>query len=297
MACLWGCATESPNYQTQKAFSNPESAVRALLAAAEQDDTTELESIFGPEGHDVLSSGDPVADRHHREVFVVAMHQTWSVEVTDDPSIRELIVGHESWPFPIPLVKDRHGWWFDTAAGMEEILARRIGRNELAAIGVLRTYVLAQREYATQGHDGRPPGTYAQKIRSDPDKQNGLYWPTSDPGERPSPFGRFAAAAAAEGYGTDPYRGPKPYHGYYYCILTRQGPHASGGPRNYIVDGAMTSGFAMIAYPADYGNSGIMSFLVGPNGIVFESDLGEHTLALAAAIEEYNPDDTWWPVE
>ena len=296
LTCLWGCATSSPHYREQKAFGDPTSAVNALLSAAANDNTAELEAIFGSEARDVLSSGDPVADRNQRDVFVVAMNDGWTLE-RNDAGTTELIIGHEQWPFPIPLVKDRHGWWFDTMAGKDEILARRIGRNELAAIGVLRTYVIAQREYASDGRDGRPAGIYARKVRSDPGRQDGLYWATSNPDEKPSPLGKFAAEAAQEGYGTEPSKGPTPYHGYYFRILTRQGRDAPGGTRSYLVAGEMTDGFAMVAYPAEYGNSGIMSFLVGQDGTVFETDLGEDTLRVAAGITEYNPDGTWYPVE
>jgi hypothetical protein len=211
--------------------------------------------------------------------------------------VYELVIGHEDWPFPIPVVHDRNGWWFDTVAGAEEVLARRIGRNELATIGALRTYVIAQREYAQTGHDGLDAGVYARQIRSDPGMHNGLYWPTESPDDPPSPLGAFAAAAEAEGYGADPDAGPQPYRGYHFRILTEQGTAAPGGKQDYIVDGRMTGGFAMIAYPAAYGSSGIMTFIVGPESIVYESDLGEQTASLAAAITTYDPGDDWSPVE
>jgi hypothetical protein len=270
--------------------------VRSLLAAAQNDDIEQLEAIFGLESSEILSSGDQVADRHDREVFVVAMDQGWTLENTDDQT-RELIVGHEQWPFPIPIRKDSHGWWFDTQGGKHEVLARRIGRNELAAIGVLRTYVVSQLEYASTGHDGLPAGIYAQHVKSDPGRHNGLYWPVNHPGESASPLSEFAAQAEAEGYSAAPNKTPRPFHGYYYRILTRQGNAAPGSARNYVVNGRMTDGFAMIAYPAEYGNSGIMTFLVGPDGMVYEADLGEDTRRTAAAIEEYDPDSRWYEVE
>lgn len=293
---LGGCAAESPHYRNQRAFASPASAVNALAAAAKNDDMTALEGIFGAEGREVLSSGDPVSDRRNREVFTIALEEEWSLENVDGKT-REIIVGHEQWPFPIPLVKDRRGWWFDTVAGKQEILARRIGRNELAAIGVCRTYVISQREYAREGHDGNPSGMYAQKIRSATGEHDGLYWPTSSPGEKPSPLGELAAQAAAEGYTAEHEEGRTPYLGYFYRILTRQGPDAPGGAKQYIVNGKMTEGFALVAYPAEYGNSGIMTFLVNQDGIVYEADLGPDTWHTAGNMEEYNPDSGWQAVD
>lgn len=294
---LCGCATSAPQYNGQRVFASPDDAVRELAAAAKDGDINALEAIFGTDGRDVLSSGDPVADRMNRDVFALALDQGWSLRNMDDHT-RELIIGHEQWPFPVPLLEDKRGWWFDTDAGREEVLARRIGRNELAAIGVLHTYVLAQREYASQGHDGKPAAIFAQKVRSDTGRHNGLYWPLADPSEPPSPLGEFAAQASAEGYDTEQATtSPRPYHGYFYQILTRQGDAAPAGAKDYIVDGEMTGGYAMIAYPAEYGNSGIMSFIVGPDGVVFESDLGEPTIAVARATSVFNPDGAWSPVQ
>jgi hypothetical protein len=289
---LGGCSTPSPNYQNQRAFSSPNLAVNALALAAKDGDVATLEEIFGPEGREVLSSGDAVADRMNREVFAVALDEGWSLEPLND-NTKELIVGHERWPFPIPIANDSHGWWFDTQAGKQEVLARRIGRNELAAIGVCRTYVVAQREYAAEGRDGKPSGIFAQKVRSDVGKHNGLYWaPTSDQ-DKPSPLGRFAAQASAEGYSPEHKSESTPYYGYFYRILTRQGPNAPGGAKDYLANSEMTGGFALIAYPATYGNSGIMTFLVGPDGVVYEQDLGQQTLEVANKLKEYNPDPAW----
>ncbi len=287
-----GCASNLPSYDNQQVFTTPKAAVQALESAADKNDMVQLESIFGPKSHDVLSSGDPVADRNQRQVFSVAMAQGWTLN-NKNAYTRELIVGEEKWPFPIPLVKDGRGWWFDTAAGSDEVLARRIGRNELATIGALRIYAGAQREYAAEGHDGLPAGIYAQRIRSDPGKHNGLHWKTVNPDDPDSPLGDFAAAAAAEGYGGQPREGMAPYHGYFFRILTSQGADAPGGARNYIVGGRMTEGFAMLAYPADYANSGIMTFQVGPDGVVYEADLGEETLTIAGAIQDFNPGPGW----
>ena len=291
-----GCATESPAYRNQRTFENPTTAVQSLAAAARSGNTAELDAIFGPDGKEVLSSGDPVMDRMHREVFTVALDEGWSLEKMDGGAT-EIVVGHEQWPFPIPLMKDSRGWWFDTAAGEMEILARRIGRNELAVIGILRTYVFAQTEYASTSRDGQPAGIYAQKIRSDPGKHNGLYWSADTPGDTPCPLSDLAAGAEAAGYSDEPTKGPTPFHGYFFRILSRQGKDATGGARSYLVNGEMTGGFAAVAYPAEYENSGIMTFLVGQDGIVFESDLGEDTLAVAGQIEEYDPDGSWRRVE
>lgn len=287
-----GCATELGDYNNQRVFQSPKQAVEALSTAAAQGRTEDLEAIFGENAREVLTSGDPVSDTKQREVFSVAMAQGWSLE-SKNSTTRELIVGDEKWPFPIPLVKDSRGWWFDTAAGADEVLARRIGRNELAAIGALRLYVTVQRQYADESHDGVPAGAYAQKIRSDPGTQNGLYWPVTNPDESPSPLNKFVADASAEGYGKNSADSPAPYRGYFYRILTRQGAAAPGGAKNYIVGGRMTEGFGMLAFPADYGNSGIMTFQVGPDGVVYESDLGEETSTRANEINEFNPGPGW----
>ncbi len=295
-ATLGGCASQPTADRGQAVFQTPERAAEALATAARTDDVPRLQEIFGPQGAEVLASGDRVADENNREVFAVAMAQGWTIDRVDSVT-RELIVGDESWPFPIPLVKDSGGWRFDTEAGKFEILARRIGRNELAAIGVLRTYVLAQREYASVGHDGRPSGIFAQQVRSDPGRQNGLYWPIDNPADPPSPLGEFAADAAKEGYTGEAEAGSRPYHGYYYRILKGQGPSAPGGAMSYVAAGRMTEGFAMIAYPAEYMNSGVMTFLVGPDGVVYETDLGPDTLTIASTISTYDPDTSWRVVE
>ena len=296
LALANGCATTPPEHQNQKAFASPESAVEALTAAARTGDTAEMLAIFGPEGQEILSSGDPVADRMNREVFVVALGEQWKLEDAGKDS-KELIAGDEQWPFPIPLVKERHGWRFDTAAGKHEVLARRIGRNELAAIGVCRTYVVAQKQYASQGHDGKPAGSYAQKVKSEPGRHDGLYWATTRPADKASPLGDFAATATSEGYSASSPERVRAFHGYAFRILTQQGKDASGGAKSYIVNGEMKDGFALIAYPAEYGNSGIMTFIVNQDGVVYETDLGKETPKLAAAITAFNPDGTFRRVE
>ena len=282
--------------QAQRTFPTPEQAVEALMAAAQADDLDGLLAIFGSESKDLLSSGDPADDRRQREVVLVAFQQGWRL-VDGEPDTKELIVGDEAWPFPVPLVKEQSGWRFDTAAGAEEILVRRIGRNELSVIQVCRTAVQAQMEYASLGHDGKPAGIYARKIASDPGKQNGLYWPVRS-GEEASPLGALAAQAAAEGYGQrGSSSGPRPFHGYFFRILSAQGEKAPGGARSYLEAGEMTGGFALVAYPAEYADSGVMTFIINQDGILYEKDLGEDTVEIASRMQEYNPDETWRKVD
>ena len=288
--------TTAAQAQSQKTFATPEEAVKAAVAAAKADNKPELIAIFGPEAEEILSSGDPVADRQQRQVVLAAFTQGWRVENRKGGG-KEVIVGDEDWPFPIPLVKETAGWRFDTAAGKEEVLARRIGRNELSVIGICRTYGDGQKVYASAGHDGKPAGTYAQKIRSEAGKQDGLYWATK-PGEPLSPLGELAAEAAEEGYKADPSKtGPQPFHGYYFRILTAQGAAAPGGAKSYVVNGDMTGGYALVAWPAEYANSGIMTFTVNHDGILYQKDLGEETAKMAGAMKEYNPDKTWKKVK
>ncbi len=291
-----GCATTEAYDPNQTTFGEPENAVAALIAAVERNDTALMESIFGTESADLLSSGDPVRDRREREVLSVALAQGWTLEPLKKDAM-ELVIGDEEWPFPIPLVRDRRGWWFDTEAGRAEVLYRRIGRNELATIGALRAYVIAQETYASEGRDGGAAGAYAQRIRSTPGRYDGLFWRRTTDATPPSPLSEFAAQAAAEGYGATDSAGPTPLRGYLFRILTRQGPAAPGGARDFIVDGRMTGGFAMIAWPAAYGDSGIMTFIVSGDGIVYEADLGPETGTVAAAIDRFDPDSRWNEVE
>ena len=276
----------------RKAFSSPEDAVVALVDAAASGNTDELRSLFGPDGDKVLFSGDPVMDKRNREVFLVAYAEQAGL-LTASPTSRILYIGNEDWPFPIPLVKVGEVWRFGTAAGAQEILVRRIGRNELNTIEVCLVYVAAQREYAALSHDSHPMGAYAQKIASSPGKQDGLYWKSDDP-EALSPLGEFAATAAAEGYRRSEGQ-PTPFHGYFFRILTREGSHENA--RSYIVNGQMRDGFALIAYPAAYGVSGVMSFIVNQDGLVYEQDLGPKTAALAADISGYDPASGWTEVK
>ena len=279
----------------QKTFASAEEAVKAAVAAARNDSDKELLAIFGAQAKDLLLSGDAVADKQRRAQFLKAYEEKNSLVADGDNQI--LVVGNNNWPFPIPLVKKGDGWVFDTDKGKEEILNRRIGQNELDAIQVSLAYVDAQREYAMKVRGKEGLLEYAQKFRSDSGKKNGLYW-EAKAGEEVSPLGPFAARAVKEGYGqnksTDK---PTPYRGYYYRILTAQGKDAPGGAYSYLVKGKMIGGFALVAYPAEYGNSGVMTFIVNHDGKVYQKDLGEKTASAAAAMKEYNPDSSWAEVK
>jgi len=272
-------------------FATPEEAVRDLNARVKAGNLDELLKLFGPDGRELVSSSDPATGRRNQEVFLAAMAEQWRLE-DHGPDSKELIVGNEDWPFPIPLVRDGQGWKFDAAAGKEEVLARRIGRNELAAIDVCRAYVAAQHAYAKGRHDKKSSGLYARKFNSDPGTQNGLYWP-SKRGEPRSPLGDLVAAAATDGYDLGARKEPEPFHGYYFRILTAQGPAAQGGARDYLENGELSGGFALVAWPAQYDATGIMTFIVGSDGTVLEKDLGPDTRTAAAAISHYDPDPTW----
>jgi hypothetical protein len=228
----------------------------------------------------------------NRQVFAIAFKEQWHLEEVT-ATRRTLVIGNEDWPFPVPLVKGTAGWRFDTAAGKEEVLARRIGRNELDAIATSQAYVTAQQRYAEHGHDGKPAGVYATKFQSDAGKENGLYWPAAR-GQKRSPLGDLVAQAAAEGrpLGADRAK-PTPLHGYYFKILTGQGSAVAGGARSYIVNGAMSGGFALVAWPAQYDVTGIMTFVVNQDGTVRERDLGPQTDAIARKMTAYNPDAAW----
>jgi hypothetical protein len=267
-----------------------------LTDAAKAGNVDELLGIFGPEGKDLLASSDAETARQNREVFTVAVGERWRL-VDRGTNAKELVAGNEEWPFPIPLVRGDNGWHFDTAAGKEEVIARRIGRNELAVIRVSRTYVTAQRLYAQRGHDGKPPGLYAQTFGSDPGKHNGLYWPAAQ-GEKRSPLGDLMAEAADDGRAEGPARRqPAPFHGYYFKILTGQGPAAPGGTKDYIAKGEMSGGFALIAWPAQYDVTGIMTFIVNHDGLLREKDLGPGTDQAARAMTLYDPDASWGTVQ
>jgi hypothetical protein len=271
----------------QQSFKTAEEAVDALVRAAKTSDGKSILTVLGRDGADIVSSGDPVADASARNRVIDAYDAKHQV-VIEGTDKAVLIIGREDWPFPIPLVRKNGNWRFDTAAGREEILYRRIGRNELSAIQACLAYVDAQQEYAEQGVAGN--GVYAQRIVSRPGKKDGLYWPAQSSADE-SPLGELAASAAAEGYRVGQQRAP--YHGYYYKILTEQGRNASGGALDYIVRGRMIGGFALVAYPAEYRNSGVMTFIVNHQGDVYEKDLGPNTARVAASMRAFNPDNTW----
>ena len=273
----------------QEQFGTPEAAVEALVTAARSEDGAAILKVLGPDGKPIVSSGDPVADSNIRQDFVSAYDAKHTIEMEGDGT-QTLIIGEDDWPFPIPLINTAGRWQFDTNEGLDEILRRRIGRNELSTIQVSLAYVQAQNEYASLDPAGQGRGVYAQRIVSRPGKKDGLYWPTAEE-EEPSPLGDLAAQAAAEGYKTGSTR--IPYHGYYYRILTRQGAGASGGAYDYLAKGKMIGGFALIAYPAEYGNSGIMTFIVNQDGTVFQKDLGDRTEKIARRIETFDPDAKW----
>ncbi|MBI3580810.1 MAG: DUF2950 domain-containing protein [Nitrospinae bacterium] len=276
----------------QKTFSTPREAVDSLIAAERSGDKDALLQIFGPEGAKLVFSGDKVADDEDRRKFVSAYDDANRVE-TDGDERAVLVVGKDEWPFPIPVVKHGDAWSLDTDAGLEKILQLRIGRNELGAIEVCRAYVDAQREYASKGLASNGLTEYAQKFKSSPGKHDGLYWDAGE-GEEKSPFGPLIESARAEGYGAEQREpGRNPYHGYYYKILTRQGENAPGGAKDYVVKDRMTEGFALLAFPAKWGDSGVMTFLVAEHGIVFQKNLGPDTAEVAGNITEFDPDLSW----
>ena len=273
----------------QKTFSSSREAVDAFIQAVRDGNSSTLLAILGPGTEAIISTSDAVADKTAREHFLADYDLKHSL-TESAPNQLTLNVGKDGWPCPIPLIRAGDKWYWDGASGKEEILYRRIGANELAAIDACKGAVAAQRDYAANGHDGLPAGIFAQRLMSDPGKQNGLYWQVSE-GENPSPAGPLLAQASVEGYGAA--QKGAPYHGYYYRILKAQGANAKGGAKNYIVDGEMTGGFAVIAYPADYRSSGVMTFMVNENGIIYQKDLGEKTAELGQHITEYNPDKSW----
>ena len=277
---------------TQKTYATPEDAVKALADTVKAGSLDGLLAIFGPEGKELIDSSEPAIARENQQVFIVAFREQWHLEDAA-PDRKTLVIGNEDWPFPVPIVKAGNAWRFDTAAGKEEVLDRRIGRNELAAIDTVHAYVTAQRRYAADGHDGKPAGLHAVKFLSDPGKQNGLYWPAAR-GQKRSPLGDLVGQAASEGRQVGANAGqPSPFHGYYFRILTAQGSAAPGGAKNYIVKGEMSGGFALVAWPAQYGATGIMTFIVNQDGVVREKDLGPGTDATARKMTTYNPDSSW----
>jgi hypothetical protein len=274
----------------QQTFSSAADACEALVSALQASDQQALSAILGSDAKDIISSGDEAEDADDRAQFVQKYQQMHRL-VTEPDGTTSLYIGAENWPAPIPLAHKGNAWYFDTAAGKQEILYRRVGKNELAAIQVCRELVDAEKEYDAQPHDGDKNPQYAQKFSSDPGKHNGLYWETAS-GETPSPIGPLVASAATEG-STETDQRPQPFEGYYFRILKGQGTKAPGGSRTYIVDGKMTRGFAFVAYPAEYRSSGVMTFIVAQDGIVYEKDLGPRTAEIAKTLPRYGRDASW----
>jgi len=280
--------------QEEQTFNSPNDAVNALVAAATNHDTNALHSIFGPAGLGLISP-DVVQATEEYTMFVQHLTEKTALTTNSDANIT-LEVGTNGWPFPIPLVKQNDQWFFDTAAGSEEILARRIGRDEIGAINVCNAYVDAQREYAGQDRLGDGVLAYAQFLRSSPGSHDGLFWPAKQPGEELSPLGPLIAQARVDGYHSTAKMlndEEAPYHGYYFKILTRQGKHAPGGKYDYIINGRMIAGFALVAWPAEWGNTGVMTFTVNQQGKIYQKNLGSKTVKIAKAMTAYDPDDTW----
>jgi hypothetical protein len=281
----------------EETFSTPDDAIKALRAATETNDQAALAQIFGPQVHELMT-GDKVQDANNEKMFAAKMAESCR-PVNDGDNKITLMVGADEWPMPIPLIKTDGQWYFDTAAGKEEIINRHVGRDEIEAINVCRVYVRAQRRYARENPEGGSGTAYAQHLKSKPGQKDGLYWPASS-NERKSPFGSLIAEAESEGYvvharGT----GHHPFHGYYFRVLTRQGDAAPGGAINYISNGSLTRGFALVAYPETWDQAGVMTFVVNQDGKVYQKNLGEDTPRIAGSMKEYNPDSSWTlvPVE
>jgi len=278
---------------TEQRFASPEAAVAALKSAVEACDTNALHALFGPTAHSLVAR-DVVEAAEERGLFMGRVKEKINLVVVSDAK-RELQLGADGWPFPIPLAKQEGQWRFDTEAGKEEILNRRIGGNELGAIQVCRAYVQAQREYAAVDRHGDQVLAYAQHLRSTPGSHDGLYWSTRT-GDEPSPLGPLVAQARVEGYRqktkilTDE---QTPYHGYYFKILTRQGKHAPGGKYDYVINGRMIAGFALVAWPAEWDNTGVMTFVVNQQGKVYQKNLGPKTASLVRSLTTYDPENTW----
>jgi DUF2950 family protein len=319
----------------QARFASPEEAMRALVDAAKAKDRGALAEIFGAEHQAEMFSGDQVQDNEEMDEFAADVQESAKLEKVDDTRFT-LLIGMENWPFPMPIVKDENQWRFDSEAGQVELMNRRVGQNELSTILTCRAYVLAQREYFDQRFDQQQKdmensdglAVYAQRFMSSPGRRDGLYWDTAE-GENPSPLGVLVASARAEGYGANgqsdeqsrfdlqhvnllnlpqvdqshdwngrsPMRSRNPYHGYYFKILTRQGPLASGGPYDYVINGNMIAGFALVAFPDKWGSSGVMTFVVNQQGRVYQKNLGPETASIAGAVDEYNPDSSWTLVQ
>jgi hypothetical protein len=316
LAASFLCGAPAAHAQSpaQSTYTSPDDAMQALVAAAKAKDRSALEAIFGPD-HEQLLSGDEVEDANDLDDFAEAVGESAQLQKVSDLKYT-VVVGKNNYPLPIPIVQKDGKWLFDTKSGLEEVLNRRIGENELSAINTCRAYAIAQWEYFTEAdwdHDG--VAEYAQKFISSPGQHNGLYWETAED-EKPSPLGKLVAAARDEGYGPKPRSSaasdeaakaasekeapahPRaPYHGYYFKILKSQGPHAPGGKYSYLINGNMIAGYALLAYPDKWGNSGVMAFIINQQGRVYQKNLGPDTAKLATAITEYDPDTTWKLVE
>jgi len=288
MACL--CTRSMAQQPSQKTFSSPEAASNALVTAAQSNDEKAMLDILGADGKQIVSSGDDAEDAESRANFV-KRYQEMHRLVREPDGTTVLYIGAHNWPTPIPLVNKGNTWYFDTEAGKNEILYRRIGRNEISTIQVCQELVAAQKEYYAAQHN-----EYALEIFSDEGQHNGLYWKAAD-GEPQSPIGPLVASAFAKGYAKTRDGAPIPYRGYYYRILTAQGKNASSGAKVYIVKGKMAEGFAFVAYPAEYGSSGVMTFIVSQDGVVYERDLGKKTDVFAKALKKFDPNSTWQKAE
>jgi hypothetical protein len=294
MAQLFISASIAQAADAQATFASPEEAVSALLTAVKAEGIDEIVRVLGPDGADIADSGDPVADAARREKFIATFDESNMIDRSGDSAI--LVIGHDAFPFPIPLAEAEGKWRWDTAAGLDEILTRRIGENELAAMEVMRAYLDAQQEFASLDRDGLGP-EYARRLLSREGKKDGLYWPASADGDV-SPLGPLVANAQKEGYKRSAdTEGPSAYHGYLYRILYSQGASAEGGKKEYLVNGRMIGGFGLIAVPADYGNSGVMTFIVNDDGTIYEKDLGTDTGQMAPQIYSFDPDSTWSKAE
>jgi hypothetical protein len=289
---LAACNNNKPSDKPSiKTFASPDDAGTALLAAAKSGDQNTILGIFGPDSKEVIYSGDAVQDKNAADRFVAGYGVMHRWRKMPDGS-QTLLVGADNFPFPIPLKKNADGqWFFDAAAGKDEIQSRRVGRNELAVIDVCEAIADAQAEYFDHRHDGQPAKQYAARFLSDDGKQNGLYWKIAE-GQPPSPLGPLAAFASAEGYKANP-NGHTAFHGYYFQMLKGQTDKAPGGAKDYMVNGKMTNGFAFVAYPAEYGNSGVMTFIINQDGVLLQKDLGKTTTETATAMSEFDPDPGW----
>jgi Protein of unknown function (DUF2950) len=292
---LTHAATAAPASVKQQSFATPDDALKAVIEDLKSGNLSGLVKIFGPGIEPILNSGDPVADQNARERFVAHAEEQHHFDGAGDALA--LVIGKDDWPFPIPLKKVDERWRFDTAAGKEEILNRRIGENELSTIQTMLAYVDAQGDYADFQRQRSGMPEYAQRILSTPGKMDGLYWPSAE-GEPQSPLGPLVAAARAAGYRKSAKaEEPSPYHGYFYKVLTGQGPNAPGGAIDYIVNGRMIGGFGLVAWPARYGDSGVMTFMVNHDGVVYQENLGPQTAKLAPTISRFDPDPSWQKVE